>query len=80
MMQVWEATLDNRYHVTVERARPYQGVLQVWSDAAHATLLHSAAVGLSYDARFGPDYEDVCEWERIAADFVDGIITTPEVH
>ena len=59
---VWEATLDDRYDCKVIRTGEYTGTLTV-TDTADNTQLLSEDVGLSYQARFGPDISDVALWE-----------------
>lgn len=65
---VWSSTLDKRYTVTVTRTPPYRGELSI-CDGDQG--LHVESVGLAYDSLFGPDVDDVCRWQEIAADFVD---------
>jgi len=65
---VWKSTLDGRYTVTVTRVGPYHGELTV---SEGDQFLHREAVGLMYDAKFGPDAADVIDWKRIAMDVVD---------
>lgn len=66
---VWEAGLDGCYVVSVVRLAPYQGQLQIRKGGA---LVRVEPVALSYDALFGPDAEDVNQWQELALQFVDG--------
>jgi len=67
---VWEATLDEIYHCTVERLNEYQGVLTI---KKNNTRIYSTAVHLSYGAVFGPDVMDIAEWESICVNYVDNL-------
>lgn len=67
--EVWTATLDGRYTVTVTREAPYRGILRI---AEGDKVLRWEPVGLMYDAPFGPDVDDVAHWQEIAVHFVDG--------
>ncbi len=59
---VWRNSLDGgKYVVTVVLA-PYRGQLTLSRDGSAVLALE---VGLSYDAPFGPDVEDVREWSRL---------------
>jgi hypothetical protein len=60
--------LDRKYTVRVTRTAPYRGELTI---ALGANVLHREAVGLSYDALFGPDVGDVASWQAITIAFVD---------
>lgn len=66
---IWSAQLDNRYIVTVRRTAPYRGELTI-TDAGQ--IIHREAVGLMFDAIFGPDIDDVSNFQRIAIQFIDG--------
>lgn len=66
---IWTSLLDNRYIVTVRRTAPYRGELTI-TDAGQ--IIHREAVGLMFDAIFGPDIDDVSNFQRIAIQIVDG--------
>jgi hypothetical protein len=65
---VWTSTLDKRYIVIVQRIAPYQGELTIRDGDQ---LVHRERVGLTYDAIFGPDVDDVAIWQEIAVKVVD---------
>lgn len=70
-MIVWESGVDDGdYHVTVERAGSYRGVLIVVRTRDNATLLHRD-VALSYDATFGPDVGDIADWREWAIEAIE---------
>lgn len=61
---VWCNTLDNgTYQATVTRVGPYRGRLIITRDDK---IVRERAVGIMYDAPFGPDVEDVRAWEAVA--------------
>lgn len=68
---VWEATVDgNTWKAQVVRTGDYTGTLEVYRVDGN-DLIHSESVGLSYQAIFGPDVEDVAEWQVKALDVID---------
>lgn len=66
--EVWTATLDNKYAVTVIRESPYRGILTITEGEQ---VLHREPVGLRYNAQFGPDVDDVADWQAIAERIID---------
>lgn len=52
------------------RTGPYHGE---WSIRHGDQVLERQNVGLSYGALFGPDVEDVLDWQQRAVDFIDGV-------
>lgn len=70
-MKVWEAKLDGRYQCEVNRIDDYTGRYTI-TDEESGKVLYDNIVTLSYGAQFGPDVDDVCNWENIAMDIVDG--------
>ena len=68
---IWEAKLDNRYDIYVERVEPYKGELVIKD--GNKELTHKF-VTISYDAKFGPDIADTAEWERLCIDFIDNTL------
>lgn len=71
---VWRTRLDGRYQIEVQRKGDYEGTLFIWDreKGDDAPPVYGRAVTLSYQARFGPDVDDVSLWEQIALDFADG--------
>lgn len=69
----WYSNLDNRYRVEVKRIKPYEGILSVYDHKNNDTEIFRELVGISYDARFGPDYADVQDWSDIAMNYVDSL-------
>ena len=68
MIVIWEAKLDNKYDIYVERVEPYKGELVIKEGDRELTR---KSVTIVYDAKFGPDAADVYEWENICIDFID---------
>lgn len=76
--EVWSTLLDKRYKIEVTRTSPYRGQLVIFdtylsSGAPGSTVMLSKPVGLMYDALFGPDVDDVMNWQQTAIEFVDGL-------
>lgn len=69
---VWEAHLDQKYHCTVTRSSERTGNLKI-VDEENKEILLEKEVGLSYGAIFGPDIDDVMDWERICIETVDNL-------
>lgn len=68
---VWAAKIDGRFQIEVQRKNSsYRGVLCIFDHDVGDILLHSFDVGLSYDATFGPDVDDVARWESLVAEFI----------
>lgn len=68
---IWEATLDqNEYLCRVTRTSDRMGRLTVVKKENGATLLDKQ-VGLSYGAVWGPDFEDVLDWQDMCMLAVD---------
>ncbi|MEW6635469.1 MAG: hypothetical protein AB1425_01495 [Actinomycetota bacterium] len=65
---VWRSKLDGKYDVYVERTDDYTGVLKI---AMGEEVLHSEEVALAYGALFGPDVDDVADWQERAVRVVD---------
>lgn len=65
---IWVATLDKRFHCRVERTGNSSGTLIVNDEQNNQQVILTEAVGLSYGAAFGPDVDDVMNWQgRILA-------------
>jgi|OM-RGC.v1.034117396 hypothetical protein len=70
--KIWEATLDKKYTVYVERVEPYKGELTIKDGDKVLTI---KAVTISYDAQFGPDVADIDEWQRTSINYIDNELT-----
>ncbi len=71
MENIWGAQLDNRYDCKVTRINEAHGLLTV-VDTTNQKVLLSNEVTLSYGAQFGPDVDDVEDWETRCVHAVDG--------
>lgn len=70
---VWRAELDNgQYICKVTRLSSYTGQLTVENTADSNTILDKE-VCLSYGAQFGPDVEDVAQWQEMIIEAVDNL-------
>ena len=75
-IEIWKSTLDKRYLCRVVRIQRrgvkdgYAGKLTV-TDTRHDSVIYEQAVGLAYGAAFGPDVDDVRQWEDLCVDVVD---------
>lgn len=67
---VWEATLDNRYQIQVQRTDSHQGELIVYDPRTEKTLFQESTT-LHYGARFGPDVADIQRWQQQALEVID---------
>lgn len=67
---IWHATLDQHYRIEVVRRTHYTGTLSV-TDQRNGTILSEQDVTLSYGAVFGPDVDDVYDWQERALRVVD---------
>lgn len=70
MDKIWEAKVDDKFDVWVERTAPYKGRLVVMSSNQEAPLL-SKEVTIAFDATFGPDIADVDDWQTWALEVID---------
>lgn len=68
---IWEAELDKKYKVYVERVEPYKGELVI--KEGDKELTHKF-VTIAYDAKFGPDINDVADWEIMCINFIDNTL------
>ncbi len=59
---IWKSRLDNRYDCFVERIDSNYGQLKVL-DLQENKLKLDTEVQLSYGAEFGPDIDDVYDWQ-----------------
>jgi hypothetical protein len=67
---IWETGLDGKYSCTVTRNSERMGQLRVRDKATGAVILDKE-VSLSYGAAFGPDVDDVMDWEDACIMAVD---------
>ena len=67
---VWEARLDNKYHCTVTRLSERTGELKIVNEENKQVLLQKE-VNLAFGALFGPDIDDVLDWEQMCINAVD---------
>ena len=65
---IWTACLDGAFRVAVDRLDANRGLLTISRDGER---LAEKEVPLAYGAQFGPDVDDVSQWEEWAAAFVD---------
>jgi hypothetical protein len=65
---IWESTLDKKFTVWVERVAPYEGELVI---SEKGKMLTIKQVTISHDAMFGPDINDIRDWEAFCIDFID---------
>jgi hypothetical protein len=68
---IWENTLDGRYKCTVTRNSQYSGQLKILDEELN-NVLCDEEVRLSYGATFGPDVDDLRDWEERIISIVDG--------
>lgn len=66
---IWSANLDDKYVCAVTRLDESRGRLTVKD--GERTLLDEV-VGLAYGAMFGPDIDDVLDWQDKCVAAVDG--------
>jgi hypothetical protein len=68
---VWFATLDGRYQIEVQRASRSTGNLCIFDHADGDKELANWLVPLAYGAVFGPDVDDVAQWQDKVLEFID---------
>ena len=68
---IWKSKVDKKFDVWVERVAPYEGELVISEDGKMLTVQQ---VTITYDAKFGPDINDVRDWERVCIDFIDNTL------
>ena len=76
MDEVWKQTVDDgafTCEVIRSESSSYVGTLQVTVTASGQVLLEEE-VGLSYEARFGPDVADIQDWQEKAITVIDAYI------
>lgn len=70
---IWEATVDNHaWHAKVVgiETNQYRGILTVTRTEDGKEILHEE-VGLSFQAMFGPDVDDVNLWGQMVIGAID---------
>jgi hypothetical protein len=67
---VWKATIDLIYTCRVRDIDDYWGILEIIKENE---MLFSKAVQYYRKPIFGPDLDDVMDWENICIDFVDSL-------
>ncbi len=75
-LYVWRSRLDDTYEVVVIRGEePYMGELLIYKKGEDGEigdeLLFQRQVNLSYNAQFGPDFQDVEDWSNLAIEYAD---------
>lgn len=70
---IWHSILDGKYicQVRTNSSSSHQGLFTVYGPGQR--LLYTQPVELSHGAIFGPDIDDVNNWKRMAAHFVDSM-------
>jgi hypothetical protein len=85
---LWWQHLDDRYQLEVHQQAPgfiragqlivadecYSGLFAMFDHAEDDRLVYSKPVALWYGAPFGPDIENVSEWEQLGIEVVDEIL------
>lgn len=68
---IYSNTVDQGvWRVEVERTGGYTARLVI-TEVATDTIVHTEPVGLMYGAIFGPDIDDVSDWQAKAIDAID---------
>jgi hypothetical protein len=67
---VWYGATDDGYEAIVVRTAPYQGRLTVGKTSTLEKIL-VRDVSLAYDALFGPDADDVADWQEWASQAIE---------
>lgn len=73
MLPIWHSLLDGRYLIEVQRIDASYGNFLVFDALDNHKELFHQKVPLRFGAAYGPDVEDVYEWQEIGVKFVDGI-------
>lgn len=71
MEVVWESVLDKKYKCQVLRLGAYHGCLMINDELGKN--LTKKPVTMSFDAKFGPDVDDVERWQDMCTEFVDSL-------
>lgn len=68
---VWTATVDdNTWRIDVVRTDDYRANLEIYRVDGDE-LVHTEQVGLTYQAMFGPDVDDVAQWQHRSLEVID---------
>ena len=67
---IWETKLDKRWRIKVIRIDDNFGELRIW-DRGGKKPVFVERVPLLYGAQFGPDIDDVRQWQNISVRFAD---------
>ena len=66
---IWEQKLDDRYDCSVSYYRDGQPMLEIRDGL---DLIHSEFVFMAHEPTFGPDVEDVANWQSLCEAVIDG--------
>ena len=69
---IWQSVLDNQYACCVTRIDEFSGQLSV-IDKKTDICLYEDTVDLAYGAVFGPDIDDLANWQGKCIDVVDSL-------
>lgn len=70
---VWAGVLDKRFKIEVVRTDGYKANISIYDSEHNDIEIHTEQVGLAYGAMFGPDVEDVAQWQNLACKVVDSM-------
>lgn len=74
---IWGSVVDGQWKVEAQQTGPGTAVLKIWN--SDDQLVYEKPVTLSYGAIFGPDVDDVTQWQMKALEFIDAQGLTPSV-
>lgn len=75
---IWEQTVDDgAFQCLVIRTGDYRGRLEVMVAATGKKLLNED-IGLMFGARWGPDIDDLAEWQEKAIKVIDEYLIESE--
>lgn len=77
--EVWRATLDGKFNVSVTRIDPSLGTLAI-RRSGDVTPFATKLVTFSYSAVFGPDVADVADWQDWAIKQVEAVACDAPTH
>jgi hypothetical protein len=76
---IYENTVDQgEWEVLIARTGPYTGRFTI-TRAADGREIYDRTVHLAYGARFGPDVDDVAQWQERAIRVIDNYKETNPV-
>jgi hypothetical protein len=70
---VWAAILDKRFKIEVVRTSDNTGQYTIYDSQNNDAVLCDEPTYLAYGARFGPDVDDMAQWQNKACEIVDAI-------